>query len=167
MELKCTKCGDNMDSRLANVQTNLIQCPSCKTIHKLSRLIDNQDNKPVKEKPVYKTNYDHREMASLSDNLPEKPTGSKLEVFATYSSVEIIAPPVRFKTTDLFVAGFGGFWLLFIAFWTFMAAQASIIFALFSIPFWLVGFGMVGGLIRRLAEKQYIEVDSQNITMNI
>ena len=84
MELKCVNCNDNIDSRLANVQTDLIQCPSCKTIHKLSQLFDNQNNRPKQQKSIYQTNYDHREIASLSDNLPEKPTGSKLEVFSTF-----------------------------------------------------------------------------------
>ena len=102
MELKCPKCGDNMDSRLANVQTDLIQCPSCKNIHKLSQLIDHQDNRSSKPERNYKANYDHREIISFSDNLPEKPRGSKLEVFATYSSIEIIVPPMGFKSTDIF-----------------------------------------------------------------
>lgn len=33
-------------------------------------------------------------------------------------------------------------WLAFISFWTFMAAQASLIFAAFSIPFWCIGIGL-------------------------
>ena len=163
MELKCANCNDNIDSRLANVQTDLIQCPSCRNIHKLSQLIDNQSNRPKEQKSIYQTNYDHREIASLSDNLPEKPTGSKLEIFSTYSGIEIIAAPAGLKGSDIFIAGFSAFWLIFVMFWTFMAVQASLIFALFSIPFWLVGLGMAGGLIKKLTEKQYIEIDSRNI----
>lgn len=165
MELKCTKCGDNIDSRLANVQTDLIQCPSCNTIHKLSQLFDNQKDTSSQYKPAYKRNYDHREIASLSDNLPEKPTGSKLEVYSTYSTIEIIAPPAGLSGGSVFLGGFSAFWLTFVAFWTFFAAQGSIFFALFSIPFWLVGFGMASGVIRRLVERQYIEIDSRSITI--
>ena len=33
-------------------------------------------------------------------------------------------------------------WLAFISFWTFMAAQDSLIFAAFSIPFWCIGIGL-------------------------
>ena len=64
-----------------------------------------------------------------------------------------------FKSTDIF----GVFWLSFVAFWTFLALQASMIFAMFSIPFWLVGFVLVGGLLKRVTEKQYIEIDNHNI----
>ena len=33
-------------------------------------------------------------------------------------------------------------WLAFISFWTFMAAQASLAFAAFSLPFWCIGIGL-------------------------
>ncbi len=33
-------------------------------------------------------------------------------------------------------------WLAFISFWTFMAAQSSLVFAAFSIPFWCIGIGL-------------------------
>ena len=33
-------------------------------------------------------------------------------------------------------------WLAFISFWTFMAAQTSLAFAAFSIPFWCIGIGL-------------------------
>ena len=33
-------------------------------------------------------------------------------------------------------------WLAFISFWTYMAAQASLAFAAFSLPFWCIGIGL-------------------------
>jgi phage FluMu protein Com len=166
MELKCTKCGDNMDSMLANVQTDLIQCPSCKTIHKLSTLMAGQrGDANLYQKPVYKSNYGHRELANISDNLPEKPRGSSIDVLATFSTIEITLPPVGMRGEDIFLGGFSTLWLSFVAFWTFFASQASTLFAMFSIPFWLAGFGMVSSLIKKITERQEIELDSQNLTV--
>ena len=55
--------------------------------------------------------------------------------------------------------GFATFWLAFIAFWTVRALGVffnggqvhweNAIFAAFSTPFWLVGFGMLGGVLAR------------------
>ena len=52
MELKCPKCGDNIDSRQGNVQTNLIQCTSCLSIHRLNQLVEDHEQKPTR--PIYK-----------------------------------------------------------------------------------------------------------------
>lgn len=52
---------------------------------------------------------------------------------------------IQFKPFDLFMLPFGLAWFGFALFWTYMAAQSSILFALFGIPFVLVGFGMVAG----------------------
>lgn len=38
---------------------------------------------------------------------------------------------------------FALFWLAFVAFWTFVAAKSSPVFACFSIPFWLIGLFML------------------------
>ena len=50
--------------------------------------------------------------------------------------------PGKFNFMSLFMMGFSTFWLAFITVWTIGAASGSIIFALFSIPFWIVGIGM-------------------------
>lgn len=158
MELKCPKCGDNIDARLANTQTNLMQCPSCDNTKKSNQLIDNNIIK--QRNPIYNTNYDHQEVDRFFDDFSEKPTNSKLDVFRTSSNVEIIALPMGLKGGDIF----GVFWILFISLWTILVLYLSILGALFSIPFWIAGFFMNRKLSRKF-EKQYIEMDSQNITI--
>lgn len=63
------------------------------------------------------------------------------------------------KTSKNFFVGLGcvtifaAFWEGFVIFWTLGAAQGSIIFALFSIPFHLVGLAMVGVILFMLLGK--------------
>ena len=59
----CPKCGDNIDSRQGNVQTNLIQCTSCSSIHRLNQLVENHEQKPTG--PVYKSNFDYIVLENL------------------------------------------------------------------------------------------------------
>lgn len=157
MELKCTQCGDNIDSRLANIRTNMIQCPNCFTIHELDKLVKQQNNKVQS----YASSYTSTEVTELR----EKPRGSKLEVLSTYSNFEISAPPVGFQAMDTFITIFAVIWLSFISFWTFMAARGFLPMAFFSIPFWLVGFGLAGGLIKKWTERQFIEVNNRFLTI--
>lgn len=52
---------------------------------------------------------------------------------------------IRFRTTDIFLTFFGIFWLGFSIFWTYMAMDASILFALFGTPFLLIGVYLLIG----------------------
>ena len=56
--------------------------------------------------------------------------------------------------------GFSGFWLAFIAYWTHgvLSLDAPASFTAFSIPFWLVGLGMVGGAVRSMVGTQELEL---------
>lgn len=68
------------------------------------------------------------------------------------------------KTTKNFFAGFGCltvfalFWEGFVIFWTLGAAQSSVVFALFSIPFHIVGLGISGLLLFMLLGKSEIRL---------
>ena len=50
--------------------------------------------------------------------------------------------PRLFSASNLVAFIFSLPWLAFISFWTFMAAQTSLAFAAFSIPFWCIGIGL-------------------------
>lgn len=158
MELNCTNCQDNIDAALANVQTDLIQCPNCKTIHQLSQLMEGQSSytKPVRS--GYSSRY---EVFSGDEPLPPVPAGSDIQVFPTYSSVEFSIPPGGFGAMDAFLTFFTLFWIGFVAVWTFFASQAFFVMALFSLPFWWVGMQLAQNLIRRLFEHQTIILDAQ------
>ncbi len=145
MTLVCTHCHSEIDSKLANVQTDLVKCPNCNTIHKVSELVET------------------KALVQQSYELAAPPTGSGIDVFNTRSTLEMEIPPRKLNGFDLFPLGFSIAWLSFITFWTFMAAQASVFFALFSIPFWVVGFSMLSGVLTGLTERQFIELDNYSL----
>ena len=178
VELLCTNCGFDMDARTANVQTNIIQCPNCYTIHKVDVLLNAQDEikeLPTKnfleEKPKDNSIFDNRKFEltnfedDLSNNFPKIPRNSNIDVYITPMTLEINIPPKGFEGTDLFLIGFTIFWLIFVAFWTLFASMASILFAMFSIPFWLIGIGLATGLINKFTEKQFIELDRYSLSI--
>lgn len=150
MELRCIKYGHELDTRTANIQTNLIQCPNCYAIHRLDELMDNQsrlENNMIEpdEMPIYKenleddnlifSNWDYDLMA-FESHFAAPPKGSKIEIFDTRTTLEIDIPPCGFQNSDIFIIGFSTFWLCFVAFWTTMILSAGVWFmALFSIPF--------------------------------
>jgi len=79
-----------------------------------------------------------------------KPFGSrvKLTISSTSSSLgsdrlEILIPPSGWNAQLIPLIGFALFWNSFLVVWTLGAASASVFFALFSIPFWLVGISML------------------------
>jgi len=177
MELLCTNCGFDIDAQTANVQTNLVQCPRCFQIHQLNELVqrqknlDNISNEELKESQTEYKEKEERDNTIFnssnfdllpfdSNSFPKPPKGSKIEMFETSAALEIDVPPRKLSGLDLFPIGFTIFWLGFITIWTSFAIWGGAGFmALFSIPFWLAGFGMASGLVSGLVQKQKIEID--------
>lgn len=79
---------------------------------------------------------------------------------------EIEIPRTGFKGKHIYVSVFSIIWISFISFWTFGAAQGSIFFALFSIPFWIVGLLMIKGLIVSIFESQLIKIERDSLTIS-
>jgi hypothetical protein len=63
----------------------------------------------------------------------------------------------------LFTVVFALFWNVFVFFWTAMAigVGAPLFFVLFSIPFWLVGLGMLGGVAFGLLGRTLVEINRE------
>ncbi|MER3328065.1 MAG: hypothetical protein RIF34_00700 [Candidatus Kapaibacterium sp.] len=55
------------------------------------------------------------------------------------------ATGIKFRSTDIFIFLFSVLWLSFSLFWTYMAMDANIFFAMFGIPFILVGIHLLFG----------------------
>ncbi len=70
-----------------------------------------------------------------------KPLGSRIEFKKTDSILKIEIPPTGLRGDGASILLFAIFWDSFLILWTSMALRSGI-FALFSIPFWIIGIGM-------------------------
>ncbi|MBW4556809.1 MAG: serine/threonine protein kinase [Trichormus sp. ATA11-4-KO1] len=96
-----------------------------------------------------------------------KPAGSKIQLTKNDDLLEILIPPVGFKPSMMFTGVFAIAWNSFILFWTIGALSApfplNLPFALFSLPFWGVGFFMISTLLMGLFGNIRLRVDQQRI----
>jgi hypothetical protein len=116
--------------------------------------------------PVAEDRFDHaRDALAALDapaparSQPSAPVGTRLALARDGRSFTLEVPPTRGGSWAM--GGFATIWLGFVAFWTFSAVAmgAPIFFPLFSIPFWLVGFGMVGTIWRNRTVKAHLRID--------
>ena len=96
------------------------------------------------------------------------PEGSRLTESEVGDRLTIVLPAAGlrgFGVGNVFATGFAFFWLAFVAFWTVGAAFAGGPFALFSIPFWLVGFGLLYNTLKKLAGGETITIDRDGVSI--
>ena len=140
MKLTCPKCGAAIDAAHVNIAADLAQCTACGEVFRASELVEAEGE------------------GSL-----EQPSGSRIVFTATGDAATFAIPRAGFSKGMIFPAAFAAFWLGFVAVWTVLAAFASLLFALFSIPFWLAGFAMAGGLLNAVLERQRITLGPAGI----
>jgi uncharacterized Fe-S cluster protein YjdI len=143
-ELICANCNRTIESDNINIATDLAKCRHCGTIYKASSLVFGQDEK----------------------TLATPPKGSVIEMTKEMGdTVRLFIPKKGLTAADIPQLLFIIFWLGFICFWTLGASQGSILFAMFSIPFWLVGLTMLIGLINSINETQTLTVSKSKLTL--
>lgn len=144
MELICPDCKATISPDNVNIASDLAKCDKCNSIHKASELADSKS----------------------IDKINNPPTGTKMTIKKGFDdSIELFYPKKGFTASVIPQLFFAIFWLGFISFWTWGASQGSVIFALFSIPFWLIGFGMLGGLINSISETQTLKISRTSLTL--
>ncbi len=144
MELICPNCKAAISPDNINISSDLAKCDTCNSIHKASELADS--------KSINKIN--------------NPPSGTKIIIKKGLDdSVELFYPKKGFTLFVIPPLFFSLFWFGFISFWTWGASQGSLIFALFSIPFWLAGFGMLGGLLNSISESQTLKISRTTLTL--
>jgi eukaryotic-like serine/threonine-protein kinase len=89
----------------------------------ISRLLNRNSDRPV-------TKYQY-----------PQPLGSRIELKKTDSGLKVEIPPTGLRGDGASILSFAIFWNGFLIVWTSMALRAGL-FALFSIPFWIIGIGM-------------------------
>ncbi len=136
MELICPNCKITISANNVNIASDLAKCDKCNSIHKTSELAD---------------------IKSI-DKINNPPTGTKITIRKLGDSIELFYPKKGFTASMGLQLFFSVIWFVFISFWTWGASQANMFFALFSIPFWLIGFVMLGGLINSISETQTLKI---------
>lgn len=144
MKLTCPDCKASISSINVNISSDIAKCDNCNSIYKASELVD----------------------SNTFDKLIQPPKGTKMIIKNGFDdSIEIYYPKRGFTAAMIPQLFFTIFWLGFITFWTWGASRGSVIFALFSIPFWLIGFGMLGGLINSISETQTLKLTRNTLTL--
>jgi hypothetical protein len=110
-----------------------------------------------------------RAMAARKQHLvtSERPFDTRVQLESRPHRFVLQVPARGVHGAALVKLGFSVFWLGFVGFWTYgaLSAGAPLIFPLFSIPFWLVGAGLVGGTLKSIAGSQRLELDRESGTL--
>jgi hypothetical protein len=94
------------------------------------------------------------------------PAGSRIEVVAGGTDLDLTLPGRGLGVGSLGRAGFATFWLLFVAIWTAGAARGSGVFALFSIPFWVVGTAMMATALFSMFGKTKVHIGRDQFVLS-
>lgn len=98
-----------------------------------------------------------------------KPFGSKISLLLHADSLEILMPPKGFSADIVSLTLFAIAWNSFIVMWTasavFLAPLGiNLFFALFSLPFWGAGIGMVWQILSTLFGRVRLRLNQQQIS---
>jgi hypothetical protein len=98
-----------------------------------------------------------------------KPAGSRAIVKKTDEKFQIYLPPEGLSAKLIMLVPFAIAWNSFLVVWTGGAAMISfginLFFMLFSIPFWVVGLGMISGILYCLAGSATLIIDAKEISL--
>ena len=140
MKVNCPNCGEIVPAEGLALDTGWGKCTACHEVFRLADVIEG---------------YVAPGEAQLPGK-PERPFDAWAVVERQMDRLLIHIPPHGLRAGTLALLGFAIFWLGFVAFWTAGALGLlfggqvqglNIGFACFSMPFWLVGFGMLGGVL--------------------
>lgn len=143
MELLCNNCGATIQAQDVNIATDIAKCNSCNSLQRASEL---------------------KEHVRLADLLV-LPPGAKVQMQQGFNkSIELTAPKKGVTGEAIGLIIFSIFWIGFITVWTGFAVFGGIYFmALFSIPFWVVGFFMVKAAINIIFESQKVTLTDKEV----
>ena len=113
---------------------------------------------------------DDQQITSQDAAIVRQPVYSKVKLSKTPTEFEILIPPQGFVPSLIFLIIFSLFWNAFLLFWTGGALSIvpnpiNIFFGLFSIPFWLVGFSLVGTIIFTIFGSTRLRISPKQISL--
>jgi hypothetical protein len=159
MKLHCPVCNALTPAANIDLQAGWGKCESCNEVFRLADVV-----------PDFQASV--TAAGSLSETRVERPFNAHATVERTRQELTVHSPAHGMRAGAWALLGFATFWLAFIAFWTAGAlgvffGQAgggpqafNILFACFSIPFWLIGFGMLGAVLWIARGTQTMRMDS-------
>ena len=105
-----------------------------------------------------------------NSQIVKQPSYSKISLQKTSAEIEILIPAPGFSGEIVGLAFFATFWCSFLVVWTggvlFMAPfPINLLFSLFSIPFWLVGLGLISKIVFTLYGNTRLKIDSEKISL--
>lgn len=143
MDLFCSNCNTPIASTHVNVSTDIAQCSACNSFFKLSELLSSSINIDI-----------------------HPPQGSKIAIKKDFSGgIEWGYPKVGFTIATAAKLLFMFVWLSFVTLWTVFASKGSFLFALFSIPFFLIGLTVVVMTLNNIYEVQTLKVDKTKLSL--
>ena len=155
----CPSCHQEIPVEDVDLDTGLGRCRYCNEIFEIPELVEHV--KKLQAAP-----------ASDAPKVPPvKPADSRIRLIRKNDKLLIDVPPFGLSGPAVGLLLFSLFWLGFVAFWTagalglfFHPGQfpkwENIAFALFSIPFWLVGLGLLSGAIAAMYSRRIVYLDS-------
>lgn len=145
MKLVCNTCGAIIQTQDVNIATDMAKCSNCDSLMRASEL---------------------KEHVSLAELLV-LPSGAKVQLQQGFNkSIELTAPKNGVTGEAVGLIIFSIFWLGFITVWTGFALFGGLtVMALFSIPFWLVGFFMVKAAINIIFESQRVTLTDKEVVI--
>lgn len=98
-----------------------------------------------------------------------RPFDTAISIEAERDGLRVTMPPRGFTLGTLGGIALTIFWFSFISLWTWGAAHGSIFFALFSLPFWFVGLGMVHAWMKGAwqTDELYLRPDATVLTSRL
>lgn len=145
MELVCNNCGADIEAKNVNIATDMAKCESCNSLMRASELAEKVELK----------------------ELLQTPAGSKIQLTQGFNdSIEIFVPAGGVNANVIGTLVFTIFWLGFISIWTTFASIGGGVFALFSIPFWVIGFFMLYNVVKRITCTQKIVLNKREVQLH-
>jgi|GEM_PF-732586 len=155
----CPSCHQEIPVEDVNLNTGLGRCRYCNEIFEIPELVEHI--KKIQVAPA----------SEVPKAPPVKPADSRIRLIRKNDKMLIDVPPWGLNGPAVGILLFSLFWLGFVAFWTagalglfFHPGQfpkwENIAFALFSIPFWLVGLALFGGALAGMFSRRIVYLDS-------
>lgn len=162
MKPACPSCHQEVPVEDVNLETGLGRCRFCNEIFEIPELVTHIRAVQAGSPP------------GSGGPPPMRPADSRIKLIKRDNRLLVYLPPWGFFSPVLVLLLFSLFWLGFVAFWTAGALGVltdpaggprweNIMFSLFSIPFWLVGLGMLVGALSGMFSRRVIYLDESRL----